>query len=533
MIELRPYQAEIKAGVYAAWDAGATDVLAVAPTGSGKTVLFSDILRGHRGASVAIAHRQELVTQISQALARDGVWHRIIAPGDVTSRCVQNHMRELGRHWVSQSSKCAVAGVDTIIRRTDLEHWRQTVTLRVHDEDHHRLRGNKWGAVCEMFPRSRGLGVTATPLRSDGKGLGRAADGYIDTMVLGPGMRDLIDQCHLTEYRIFAPKSDLDLSSVKIASSGDYSPRPLAAAVHKSRIVGDVVSHYRRIADGLIGVTFAVDVAAAAEIAQAYNDAGVTAAVVSAQTPDGERATILRRLASGDIRQVVNVDLFGEGFDLPAIEVVSMARPTQSYGLFVQQFGRALRLKAGKERAIIIDHVGNVARHGLPDAPRIWTLDRADRKARGSADVQTTRTCPKCTALYERVLGMTCPYCGHVVEPSQRSAPEFVDGDLAELDAATLARLRGAIDAPPTYPYNAGPEIVGAINKRAREKAEAQETLRADIAQWAGYFNEDVPTLQRRFFITFGIDVLSAQALGRKDAEELRDGIRSQLTLHR
>lgn len=526
-VQLRPYQAQLKRDVYAAWQGGARNVLAVAATGSGKTVLFSDIMHEYPAASVAIAHRQELVGQISLALARNGVCHRIIGAASTARACVNVHLRETGRNYVDPNARRAVAGVDTLVRMdAAVDSWFASVGLWVQDETHHLLAANKWGTAAAMFPNAYGLGVTATPERADGRGLGRHADGLFDVMVEAPGMRDLIRAGYLTDYRIFAPPSDLDLSGVGTSANGDYSPDPLRKAVHKSHILGDVVQHYLRIAAGKRGITFAVDVEAATEQAAAFRAAGVPAEVVSAKTPDAVRAAIIHKLAAGELLQLVNVDLFGEGFDLPAIEVVSMARPTQSFPLYSQQFGRSLRLMDGKPHALIIDHVGNVHRHGLPDAPREWSLDRRERRSRaGPSDVVPVRTCPACTGTYDRIIGMTCPYCGEVAQPAGRSAPEQVDGDLFELDAEALARMRGEVDQPPAF--HPDPLVARSIVARHREKAEAQQALRQAMAEWAGRYSQatdeaTVRELQRRFWCTYGVDVLSAQALGQADADALR-----------
>lgn len=546
---LRPYQAEAKAGIYAAWASGALNVLSVLPTGSGKTVTFSDIIHDHPGASCAIAHRQELVAQISLALARDRVRHRIIGPKSVVKLCVNIHMGELGASYYDPSAPCAVAGVDTLVRRGDeLANWLQSVTLWVQDEAHHVLSGNKWGTAAAMFPNAKGLGVTATPLRADGRGLGRHADGLFDTMIEGPGMRDLINLGYLTEYRIFAPPSDIDLSAVTVSqTTGDYNPQKLKTAVRKSHVFGDVVKHYLKIAPGKLGITFATDVETATDIAAQFNASGVPAAVVSAKTPDADRIALLRRFKNRELLQLVNVDLFGEGFDLPAIEVVSMARPTQSYALFVQQFGRALRILDGKEYAIIIDHVGNVERHveryGLPDAYREWTLDRGDRRGKSTkSDSIPVKTClnAECFAVYERIYS-ACPFCGHVTPPAARNAPEFVDGDLCELDPATLARMRGEIDcididkelyrgqlaAKRTPPIGQLAHV-----KRHVERQEAQAALRHSIAWWAGYQRaggRDDSESYRRFYFKFGVDVMTAQALNTKEAIDLAGRINEHL----
>lgn len=540
---LRPYQAEAKQDIYGAWEQGFVNVLAVLPTGAGKTVLFSDIINSHQGASCAIAHRQELVSQISLALAKDKVRHRIIGPKSVVKLCVNLHMLELGVSYYDPSSPCAVAGVDTLVRRADeLEGWLNSVTLCVEDEAHHVLEANKWGTSLKMFPNAKGLGVTATPLRADGKGLGRHVDGLFDTMVEGPGMRDLITMGFLTEYRVFAPPSDFVRPGADaIGATGDFGHVKLKAAVKKSHIVGDVVSHYLRIAPGKLGVTFTDSVDTATEIAAQFNAAGVPAAVVSAKTPDADRIAVLRRFKNRELLQLVNVDLFGEGFDLPAIEVVSMARATESYALFVQQFGRALRLLPGKLFAIIIDHVGNVERHGLPDARREWTLDRREKRGKSKpSDAIPVRACPACTAVYERIYN-ACPFCGHIMTPASRSGPEQVDGDLIELDLAALAAMRGDIEKvdmhPEAYRHELAKKYTPLVGQLAGVKRhvvnqEAQEALRESIAWWAGYqraASRADSESYRRFYFKFGTDVLTAQTLKAADAIELAGRINEHL----
>lgn len=522
-----------------AWAQGMRNVCAVLPTGSGKTVIFGRVIAEENGACVAIAHRNELVTQMSVALAREGVRHRVIGNVAVRRSCVALHMMEFGRSYCDPNAKCAVAGVDTLVRAA-AEPWFQQVKLWVCDEQHHLIVDNKWGDAVAMFPNARGLGVTATPMRADGKGLGRHADGVADTMIVGPSMRELIQAGYLTDYRIFAPPSDLDLSQVTLTASGDYSPPKLKQARQRSHITGDIVQHYLRIAGGKLGVTFDVDVESAVETAAAYRAAGVPAEVITGESPAEVRAALLRRFRQREILQIVSVDILSEGFDLPAIEVVSMGRPTQSYGLFAQQFGRSLRPLAGKDRAIIIDHVGNTLRHGLPDAPRTWSLDRRERRSRSTpTDVMPTRTClnPECLGVYERCY-VQCPYCGHVPEPAGRASPAQVDGDLFELDESVLSALRGEIrriEDIPLIPTNATPEVAGAIRKRHWERQQAQVTLRNSIALWAGWQRDkgrDERETLRRFFLQFGIDVATAQTLGAREAAGLAETIGEELTKH-
>lgn len=556
-MQLRPYQIEMRQQIAAAWPT-AKAVMAVLPTGSGKTVLFSSELADHHGSSVAIAHRQELVGQMSLALARYGVKHRIIAPTNVVRGIIQQHIAELGKDFYNPSAQCAVAGVDTIIswaKETSPQYhaftrWAANVTYAVCDEGHHCLVTNKWGKALTLFPHARILLVTATPERADGKGLGRHADGIVDVMIEGPGMRQLINGLpdhrgiitpFLTDYRIACPPSDLDLSTVGLGADGDYVRGQLAKKTRGSTIMGHVVEHYLRMASGKLGVTFAPDVETSVEFARLFNQAGVRAEAVSAKTPDHVRREIIRRFRNREVMQLINCDLFGEGFDLPAIEVVSMARATQSYSLYCQQFGRALRLMEGKEKALIIDHVGNVAQHLLPDRiGKEWTLDRRDRAAKKEKDPNAIpmRICcnPVCMSPFERILD-NCPFCGWTPVPAGRATIEQVDGCLYELDAAALAAMRGEVakvdehpDAVRAWMQRAGhpPVVCNSAALRHKEKQEAQAALRSGMELYGGiqaFIGLSDKEAQRKFYHQFGIDVLGAQALGRADAEILTEKV--------
>lgn len=576
MSHLRPYQESIKAEVFRHWQAGVRNVLVKSPTGSGKTVITGSIVHTLGGAVASIAHRSELISQKSVALAREGVRHRIIGPDTLRKNCVTLQMEKLGRSFYDPGARVGVCSVDTLpgFKKSN-DSWFAQVALWDMDEAHHVLRENKWGAAAEMFPNARGLGVTATPARADGKGLGRAAEGVFDVMVEGPEMRELIDAGYLTDYKIFAPPSDVDYSDVTVTASGDLSPAKLRAAVHASdTFVGDVVRHYVKISKERLGrlgrgITFAVDVEAAQESHAAYRAAGVPSEIVTAKTPDLLRNAIMRRFESGEVVQLVNVDLFGEGVDIPACEIVSMARKTESWPLFVQQFGRALRLMIAKAQsegwdkltdaerrgriaasakpvAYIIDHVGNVLRHGLPDALRVDTLMGRGVTDRGASDAIPTRICGNanvgglglvCAKTYERFY-KCCPYCGFAPEPASRSAPEFVDGDLFELDPDVLAAMRGKVaqvDGPAVVPYGASEVVQYAVRKNHLARTEAQSDLRSVIALWAGWQTVrgyDLSQSYRLFYHSFGTTSIEAMALGAREAEALRLRIKAVLDQH-
>lgn len=542
---LRPDQLQLKAETYTHWQAGVCNVLLVQPTGGGKSVVVSDIARDidALGAVQAIiAHRQELVGQMSMHIAQSGVKHRIIAPSNVIKSITAMHREELGRSFIDPNARAAVGGIDTLNSRADLMRaWCSQVAYWTIDEAHHVLRENKWGRGVALFPNARGLGVTATPERADGAGLSRGTDGVFDHMVLGPSMRQLIDMGALTDYQIVVPATDFDPHELKLGSTGDYTPGSMKAASQKSRIVGDVVENYLRYAAGKLGVTFATDVDTANKMAERFNAAGIAAVAISALTHDDLRVDYVKRFRRGELRMLVNVDLFGEGFDLPAIEVVIMARPTASLATYLQQFGRALRIMAGKQYGLVIDCVSNVANPylGLPDKPRFWSLERREKrgKLKNPEEDIPVKTClaPTCGRAYSGLLRV-CPYCGFAPVPAGggRSIEE-VAGDLFLLDIDILKRMReatalasaGAVMA--RADHAAGPLAAAGAQNRQIEKIAAQQRLKDAIALWAGHQRakgRDDAESHRRFYFAAGVDVVTA--LGDKPRADF-DKLTSQV----
>lgn len=430
---------------------------------------------------------------------------------------------------------------------------------------HNCLRENKWGKSLAAFPNLKhAVGYTATPRRADRKGLGKNAQGIATHMVEGPPMWQLIQDGYLTPYKLITGNvTDLDLSTVSVAASGDYNPQKLRGAMKRSRqIVGDAVSVYRQYCDGRKAVLFACDVEDAVRYAEAFNAAGYPSAVVTAETKEDVRRDTMRRFRTGELMVLMNVDLFGEGFDLPAIECVLMCRPTKSLPLYQQQFGRALRLMVDKQllyrwheftpgerrahiaasakpHAYIIDLVRNWAEPavgGLPDARgRVWSLDGAEARSKGPSDVPPVRACTNpepvdasgmlCTGVYERFL-TACPFCGYAPAPAGRTI-EHVDGDVVLLDEETLRQLRGEYLAAHTTPSYGGPHAA-ALYARHRERHEALTDLQRVIEWWGPCYEiEQGRRLsdreqQKAFFLVFGITTLEALALKRADAEALR-----------
>jgi superfamily II DNA or RNA helicase len=568
--KLRPYQSKLDAEIHQAWaqllpsNPNAV-VLAVSPTGTGKTVTFSEVIRREPGASCAIAHRKEIVSQIALALARNGVRHRVIGSKQARKHCQRLQLKKLKRHFVDPNAKCAVAGIDTLnnIGPTDPEAaWLPTVRLWVGDEGHHFLRDNKWGKGVAKFPNARGLLVTATPCRADGKGLGRHAHGFADVMVLGPTMRDAINMGYLVGYRVAMPETDINIAKVRVSeNTGEFIQRELAEAFHESKtICGDIVRAYRKYLDGKRAVVFCVDVEEATKTARTFREAGIPAEAVNGETDDEIRDNAVARLESGELRVLVNVDLFGEGFDLPSIDGVIMARHTESFSLYAQQWGRGARLELPEEWAArwdeytdeqrrymisisskpymwLIDMVGNVERHGGPPDFRVsWSLDARSSRSSGSSDAIPTRVCLNkdvggtgvaCAKVYERVF-RACPYCGHYPEPPERTAPALVDGDVLELEPAALEAWRAkiaAIDKPVEEVAHGHDVVAMSIRRRHWDRQQAQEKLRLAMEWWSGFEaargRPDLSEQYRRFYFLFGSDVATAQTLGAREASDL------------
>ncbi len=532
MISLRPYQEALRDEVLAHLRPGC-NVLAVLPTGGGKTVIMADIVHRNLGAAAVIAHRSELVGQIAKALNQAGVRHRIIAPEPVIRQIISECQRDHGHSLYDSNALAGVVSVDTLVSKTGMvkyKRWADSVTLVLQDEAHHMLKSNKWGRAALMFPQAKLLGVTATPCRADGAGLGAHADGLFHRMAEGPSMAWLIKNNYLTPYKVFCPPG-FDRAALEIAISattGDYKPGAAKEAV--AGHMGDIVPSYLKYASGKRGICFAVDVEAAAQIAKSFSDSGVRAEVVSAKTPDALRSSLINQFRLGQITILVNVDLFGEGFDVPAVEVVIMDRPTESYSLFSQQFGRALRILDGKTHAIIIDHVGNVARHMPPDMrPWQWTLDAVDRKKRGATDTDPMRICKGCSQPFEAFY-KACPYCGHIDEPTDEDRKDIkrLLGDMTELSVELLNELREQILAADRTPEQYERELLmGTMPKQyvsgaVRKYAAKYEARRLQLEQyeqiadlWGGMQLSrglQLPEAYRRFYLLHGMDVLTARA---------------------
>lgn len=559
---LREYQAELAGQVQLQWALDKKVVLMRLDTGGGKTPILSRIVEEHNGFVAAIAHRDKLVEQISMMLARAGIRHDIVAAEKTKKLIAKKHVKKLGQCFYVPGARCRVASIDTLVRAKDLAKWASQVTLWIVDEGHHVLRENKWGRGVALFTHAACLGLllTATPGRPDGKGLGRWADGFADVMVEGPPMRWLIDEGYLCDYDVVCPPSDMHVEG-EPGASGEYTTAQLRSAARKSHITGDIPKHYLKFAAGLSGITFSTDVETAVATVAAYRAAGVSAELITGETDSNVRDQIFDRAERGELNQIVAVDVISEGVDIPALQVGSFGRPTGSIITWRQQIGRLLRpiyadgfdlstrwgrlaaiAASKKPRALLIDHTGGFVNPNLgpPDRPRIWSLDRREKRKKGDDDEIPMRICTNpdidCFHPYPRIF-RSCPKCGHQPEPMGRGSPAHVDGDLQLMDPEALAALQGRVlDIHMSRAQHDAAQLAkGAqsswLNRhwgQYIEKRDAVVGLLESMDLWAGQLHaagRPDYEIQRTFYLKFGVDPYTAQTLDAAATKELKERI--------
>lgn len=388
----------------------------VMPTGSGKTRVFCTVASQFPGRVMILVHRGELLDQVSATLTALDVEHGLIAANEPWYR----------------SRRVQVASVQSLVRRLADTPKPDLVII---DEAHHCIPGNTWGKVLSAWPNALRWGVTATPCRLGGQGL---ADSF-DTLVLGPTPKQLIQDGHLCDYRIFSPPAHW--ADALPRRGGDYARTEASQAASKPTITGNAVSHYQAVAPGTRALVFCVSRAHAQVVRDTFSSGGVRAEILDGSSDRGQRAHRIRAFTAGSCPVLVTVDLVSEGFDVPAVETIISLRPTQSLTLWLQQVGRGLRPSPGKDKAIILDHAGNFYRHGYPDDDREWTLDGASRCAgSGTGKGITVRTCGQCFEAV-RAPATTCQTCGYVF-PVESRVVEEVDGELVELEKERVRVMR-------------------------------------------------------------------------------------------
>ena len=365
-MQLRPYQEKLVNEVRQHFGDGKKRVLMQSPTGSGKTVTFAHIVTSAvaKGKKVLVmAHRQELILQAHKTLWKYGVKAGVIMAG----------------YDADPRASVQVASVQSLIRRLDqYKHFDLIVT----DECHHATSAT-YLKIFANYPKAFVLGVTATPCRIDGKGLGD----LFEVLVHGEQVQNLIDMGNLVLPKYITTPSPFNLEGIKI-TGGDYNKRQLSKAVIDAQIQGDLVNHWLEFAEGLQTIVFAVDCEHSRQIVNQYRQSGIKAEHIDANTPFAERSDIIKQFAAKKIQILSNVSIFTEGFDLPEIACVQIARPTKSLSLYFQMVGRALRPIEGKTEAIILDHAGVYHELGSVADPKIWELRETKPKEKRFRDAE-------------------------------------------------------------------------------------------------------------------------------------------------
>jgi DNA repair protein RadD len=469
MIELRPYQLDVIERCRREVAAGRRRILLVSPTGSGKTLIASAIVAGAAAKgkqAIFLAHRKELITQAANKLWDAGIDAGSIRPG-APSRPAQ---------------AVQVASIPTLhgraLRSRSIELPDADVV--VVDEAHH-ARASTYTDIFAAYPGAVVLGLTATPCRGDGRGLGNV----FDVIVECPSVAELIKLGFLVPSVIYAPATP-DLSGVQVRR-GDYVEAQLAERMDQPQLVGDIVDHWLRLGQRRPTVIFATGVAHSVHLADEFCRAGVRAAHLDGCTPADERDAILARLDSGELELITNCAVLCEGWDQPKVSCLVLARPTKSLGLFRQMVGRVLRPAEDKTNALILDHSGAVFQHGLPEDDIAWTL-HADRRAlnpthaaRGKHRARSLVDCPQCGAV--RLQGQPCTGCGWRAKPGAE-AIEVAEGELGRVDTDRVARKKISTDSEKRRFYA---ELLAIVAERNGNPGRAKHLYREKFGDWPQY----------------------------------------------
>lgn len=425
---LRPYQAEAVEALRRSIASGRRAPVLVAPTGSGKThIAKALIVRAVAKLKrvLFLAPRKELIYQTAEKLDRAGIHNGIYMAGE---------SRDL-------FAPVQVASTPTLYTRFQT-HGRSVLPpadLVIQDEAHLAISASS-RAIMAAYPDAVKIGLTATPVRGDGRGLGE----MFDDLVLGPSVADLMAEGHLVPARYYAPTKP-DLEGVKV-QMGDYNQKQLGERMDREMLIGDVVTNWLRIAPNRQTIAFGVNVAHAVHLRDCFREAGILAEHLDAHTLPHERRDIVERFERQEVQVVTNCQIFSYGVDIPPASCCILAHPTKSLARYLQAVGRVLRPYPGKTEALVIDHAGIVDELGFVDDDFPWALDGKGRIQERRAALSVARkapkplTCPECKAVFEGQA--LCPECGHRMAQQWAKAIEAVDAELAEVDRRTKDRKK-------------------------------------------------------------------------------------------
>lgn len=407
---LRPYQQKLFEDVRVAFR-GKRSVLMQLPTGGGKTYIFAKMTESalKLGRQIwIVVPRNELLQQASDTLVNINVPHGKIAAGINESLAYKVH----------------VVSKDTLIRRYD--KIKRQPNLMIIDEAHLAL--DRYLEIANRFSNSRILGVTATPERLDGRGLSE----LYESIVLGPTLPELIELNYLTTVEYYSPPIQ-GLEEIKRRGT-EYSPEELDGLLRRRKIYGRAIDHYRRHAENKPCLVYCRGVKAADEIADKFTNAGYRFENIDGTMRYAKRKALIDALKSGKIHGLTSCDLITYGLDVPRVECIIMLRPTLSRTLYLQMVGRGLRPYNGKEKCIVLDHVGNLREHGHPLAHYDWNFEGAEKRRKSKKpDVAHLRLCPEIDYLYcEKP---TCTGCPHNKNGKGRRNLEELEGNLEKIES--------------------------------------------------------------------------------------------------
>ena len=365
---LRPYQQAAKGQIFSAWD-DCDNVMFQMPTGTGKTRLFTSIISDIKAWGIItqkepkiliIAHRVELIEQISDNLDRYKVSHGIIAGGK------ERNLRPLVQ----------VASIQTITHRTNKDVASSLhVDFIIIDEAHHSI-ANSYKKLWELYPQAKKLGVTATPWRMNHLGF----TSIYNKLIVSKSIKEFIDEGWLAPYSYYSIKDNSNIrqniSGIdEFDIEGDYKVSALERVMDKVSIRANLLDSYLKLARGKKGIIYSISRKHSDHICEEYKQAGLNIVRIDSETPREERRMYVQRFRNGQIDIIVNVDIFSEGFDCPDIEFIQLARPTKSLVKYLQQVGRGLRPTSGKGKCVILDNVGSHIEFDLPNAERDWDAE--------------------------------------------------------------------------------------------------------------------------------------------------------------
>jgi len=481
-MKLRPYQIEIIEKVHNAMEKY-NSIMVQMPTGTGKTTVFADIIKKYTRDNpdnhvLILAHREELIQQIHERLSKDvGILAGLIR-----------------KQHIHPGQRVQISSIQYLDRtNNNLVALHRKFHLVIIDEAHHAT-ASTYRKLWKKYPTSNFLGFTATPYRLSKEGF----DDLFEKLILSPPIKDFIKQGHLCDIRYFVTSLP-DLNKIQIDSTlGDYVIDSLSELMRSEKVMADLIESYKKYADGKKTIVFAVDVNHSKSIVERFNNIGIPAEHVDANTPTEERSSIVDRFRNNEFDVLCNVDIFGEGFDCPDVDVVQLARPTKSLSKFLQQVGRCMRPLPNKLYGIILDNAGLYKEHGLPKMHREWFAyfcgekpiinynDKLEGFINGDKFALKNRSKP------EEIIGLELEEIGELESTTtfkERKIKEYQDK--LDIKAKELEEIKNEIaEIKQALLENTKKVVVKALTQSLETEQIKQKEIKAEIRAFTDYINE-------------------------------------------